>query len=374
MTVDTTGGGGAAVVPYSGDYGDVGLEDIGASDVVIPRLSIRHKDATFRDNLSNAEYPKLTVILLGLVKQRIFWKRETDDGDKPLCKSPDHDNGFPNVSDEVPADKRFPWAKSNFNQADFPPEQGINGLVTLPCSSCVFQQWDKGDWKVPPCAEQHTYPLLYNHDPEDPTAWTPALLSFSKTGIKPSRTYISSFAQAKVPMFTVMTELTLTQQSRGSVEYCTPNFKRLGGTDRSEWGEYADQYRSIRDFIRSAPRRQDEDDEAGITVSSNVNTPPTPAPASAAAPAAAPASSPGSAPAAAPTAPAAPAPAQQSAAAPAQPASAPAPAPAVATPAPSESTAAASPSPSAPPAAEPTAPAAPAPAAPATDDPDGLPF
>jgi hypothetical protein len=301
MTVDTTGGG--AVVPYDPDmYGDVGLEDVGAADVVIPRLSINHLDGTFKDNLSKAEYPKLKVILLGLVKQRIMWKSEVEDGDKPLCKSPDFEHGFPNVRADATPDKRFPWDESNFNHADFPPEKGINDLTTLPCNNCVFKEWgtDKnGKSTPPPCTEQHTYPLLFSSD--DGESYSPALLSLQRTGIKPSRQYISSFAQSKTPMFTVFTELSLTQQSRGTVRYAVPNLRRQEATDREMWREYADQYRTIRDFVRAAPRKRDEegDDTAVVVPTPNVNTGPTAAATAPAAPAAssAPASTPASAPA-----------------------------------------------------------------------------
>jgi hypothetical protein len=279
MTVATTGDGGA-VVPYDPDqFGDVGLEDVGVSDVVIPRLRIVHDEAVFEDNLSKAKFDTLKVILLGLVKQRIFWHDEVDDGDVPVCKSPDFEHGFPNLDEQTKPDKRFPIAKSNFNLADFPAggPNSIGGHVTLPCSTCIFKEWEKGDWKVPPCTEQHTFPLLYT--PDDGETWTPALLSLQKTGIKPSRQYISSFAQSKTPMFTVFTELKLTPQSRGNVKYAVPTLKRLEQTEKDLWGHYADQYRGIRDFVRQPPRRDEDEAEGAAAV-------PTEAPAaSAAAPA-----------------------------------------------------------------------------------------
>lgn len=335
MTVDTTGGG--SVVPYDEDLANVGLEDIGVGDVVIPRLQIDHVNGLFRDNLSKSEFKTLKVVLLGLVKQRVMFYDDLEDGDKPQCKSPDFEHGFPNMNLDGKSRKEthFPWAKANFDPANFQAEQGLNGLVTLPCSTCVFKEWDKGDWKNPPCAEQHTYPLLYS--PDEGESWVPALFTVQKTGIKPSRTYISSFAQSKTPTFTVHTELSLQQFSRGTVTYAVPIFRRQEPTDRNSWGEYAAQYRSIRDFIRQPPRRQDEED-APAAPESNVNE----APSSAAMPDSTPAP-------AAPAAPAAPP------APPAQPA-------APATPAP------------APAAAQPVPAAAPAAAAPAASDDDELPF
>jgi hypothetical protein len=319
---------GSSVVPYDPEaFGDVGLEDVGATDVVIPRLRIVHAEGVFEDNLSKQKFDKLTVVLLGLVKQRMMWHSDVEDDDKPQCKSPDFEHGFPTMNPErvKRRENLFPWDKSNFEPEQFPPggPTSINGLVTLPCSSCIFQQWDKGDWKTPPCAEQHTYPLLYTPDEGD--SWTPALLSLQKTGIKPSRQYLSSFAASKQPMFTVFTELSLTLQSRGQVKYSTPNLKRLGQTEREMWGEYADRYRAIREFVRTPPRPEEDDDATAVD----------PTPASTAAAPASVASSPSStapavpaatsaspAPDASASAPAAPAPEQPSAAA--SPASSPA--------------------------------------------------
>lgn len=312
MTVAPTGGG--AVVGYDPDE-NIGLEDVGVGDVVMPRLSIVHDGALFRDNQSKQEYPELETIILGLIKQRVYFHPEVEDGDKPMCKSSDFEHGFPNVSEDTKREKRFPWEKSNFNPADFPPNPSFNNLVTLPCASCIFKDWDKGDWKAPPCAEQHTYALLYNSTPDatsfEEKTWQPALVSFQKTGIKPSRTYLSAFAQSKTPMFTVFTTLGLTQQSRGAVKYSVPTFRKGGPTDRNSWGEWAEQYRQVRSFVRQPPRNEDDDyveAEAPVT-SNNENVAPATAPAqpSTPAPAAQPAAAPAAA--AAPAQPATPAPA-----------------------------------------------------------------
>lgn len=287
MTVDTTGG--SAVEPWnSEEFGDVGLEDVGVGDVVIPRLSIVHDEAVFKNNLTGETHDTLTVVLLGLVKQRIFWADDIDEGDKPLCKSPDFAHGFPQMRTDIPADKQFPWAESNFDPANFPAEKGINGHVTLPCDSCVFAQWGKdsaGKNTPPPCNEQHTYPLLIvGEDGET----QPALLTVQKTGIKPSRTYISGFASSKTPFFTQYTQLSLDLQKRGSVKFSVPQFRRAGGTDRAWWAEYADQFRSIRSFIREAPRPAEGTEDAEPAPSNNENTapaaPPTPPKAPAAPP------------------------------------------------------------------------------------------
>lgn len=281
MTVDVPGNDGT-VQPYDpNNLAGLGLEDIGASDITLPRIQINHKQGTFKNNLSGEEFPVLRAVILGVVKQRIMWDKVVDEGDKPQCKSPDFGSGFPNMGldGKTPAAKQFPWAKSNFNPEDFPAERGENGLVTLPCASCIFKEWDKGDWKQPPCSEQHTYPLLYQ---TEDGGLMPALFSVQKTGIKPSRTYLNVFIQSKQPMFTCFTEVTLTQQSRGTVDFSVPRFIKKEPTDQTTWGEFGQQYVSIREFIRQPPRRQDEEGDEPTTPSDNTNTAPTPTPAPAA--------------------------------------------------------------------------------------------
>jgi len=279
MTVDTTGNGGG-VAPYDPtNLEGLGLEDVGATDITLPRIQIDHPNGVFKNNLSGETFDTMRCVILGVVKQRIMWDKTVDDGDKPLCKSPDFEHGFPNMGldGKTPANKQFPWAKSNFNPADFPAEQGENGLVTLPCQSCIFKEWEKGDWKQPPCSEQHTYPLMYQ---TEDGGFMPALFSVQKTGIRPSRTYLNVFVQSHKPMFTVYTEIALNQQSRGTVMFSVPVFRKKEPTEETTWGEFAQQYRGIREFIRQAPRRQDE--EEGAEASDNTNTgpvTPTPAPA-----------------------------------------------------------------------------------------------
>lgn len=233
---------------------DLGLGDIKASELTIPRLEIMHAEGRFRDRNSKAEFETLTAVMLGVVKQRIMWDKEVDDGDQPQCKSPDFDNGFPQLRTDIPKDKQFPWAKSNFNPADYPP--GPDGLIRLPCEKCVFQEWNVNGWKNPPCAEQFTFPLLYDTGDGE---MSPAILTLQRSAAKACKQYITAFKGARQPMFTVNTQLSLTLNSRGKVVYSTPTFKRLGPTDSSYWSEYADNYRSIREFLRQAPRPRDEE-------------------------------------------------------------------------------------------------------------------
>jgi hypothetical protein len=257
MTVVPSSGGLAIPVPEE----DYGLEDFDpTTDAIMPRLQIDHKEALFVDNLSGQKFSELDVILLGLVKQRIMWADEVEDGEGPLCKSFNYTEGHPSPD--------FPWEKSKFDKASYPDD------AVLPCANCYLKEWGSAlNGKTPWCSEQHTFPLLM----QLAGGWAPALFTTQRTGIKPSKTYLTSFSRTKTPLYTVITKLSLQAYKRGTVDYAVPVFVQKEATESSEWPFYAQQYRSIRSFISTRPSR--DDDEAAA--------PAAPAVATAAAPAAA---------------------------------------------------------------------------------------
>src|SRR5690606_15412571 len=143
---------------------ETGLEDFGMEDAVIPRLKIVHKEGVFEDSLSGEKFETISLVILGLVKQRILWHQTVDDGDMPMCRSANHDTGFPNLSDDQPKEKRFPWEKSGFRPEDYQDE---DGNFRLPCSGCNLKEWKSHpDGKRPYCSEQFTLPVLYSDNPD----------------------------------------------------------------------------------------------------------------------------------------------------------------------------------------------------------------
>lgn len=236
---------------------ETGLEDFDMTDAVIPRLTIVHKEGEFKDSLSNEQFPKLTVIILGLVKQRVLWHPDLDDGDWPMCRSANFEVGMPNMSDDQPKDKRFPWDRSGFNSADYEPDE--EGKVRLPCAGCALKEWKSHpDGKRPYCTEQWTLPILY--DPREDDNWVPAIVTFQKTGLKPLKSYITSFARSRQPAFTAVTEITLDQLKKGGTEYSVPAFKRVGDTEDSNWRDYSVNFRTMRDFLTAEPGSRDENE------------------------------------------------------------------------------------------------------------------
>ena len=249
-----------------------GLEDFDADDMVMPKLTIEHAEGVFVDSLSGERFPTLEVVLLGLVKQRILWPVDVAaEVEAPMCKSYNFLEGRPDPANPT----RFPWKASGFNMADY--VDGENPPVVT-CDGCKLKEWGsnpKGD--TPWCSEQHTFALLL---PIANGGWSPAVLTLQRTGLKPSKAYMTSFARSQSPLFVTTTKMGLTVQKRGTVTFSVPTFARGTATDETEHAGYAVQYRRIREFI-ATPRAVEA--EEGTPVAAPAPAPK--APAAAAAPA-----------------------------------------------------------------------------------------
>lgn len=226
---------------------DTGLEDFDTTDMVMPRLSIVQDEAEFEDNLTGERHRTIRAVMLGLIKGRILWDGEVNDGDKPLCKSYNFKEGVPNLA-------TFPLEKSGF---DALPTAG----GTLPCNSCDLKEWGSHPTReIPWCSEQHTFPLLMEVGEAGSGDFSaPAILTVQRSAIKSSKSYLTGFSRTNTPAFTVVTEITLDPQRKGGVKYAVPKFKKVGTTAQSDWRDYAEQYRSIREYIQT-PREADVDD------------------------------------------------------------------------------------------------------------------
>lgn len=248
-----------SIVPSSGTGiaavdDDDGLGDFDESEVVIPRLNIKHDGAVFVDSLTNEESNPITVVLLGLVKQRTLWPPEMQETpEAPLCRSYDAVEGHPG--------EKFPWKATPGFQA---PVVGAEPPC-LSCGSCPLKEWGsqpKGDPKSPPwCNEQFVFPLLMQPTPGN---WAPALLTIQRSSLTAAKAYVSGFKRSKRPMFTALTTLTLNQLKRGTVSYSTVTFTKSADTDETQWAESAHTFRSIRDFIKTPRADQPTEEEAPV--------------------------------------------------------------------------------------------------------------
>lgn len=245
-----------------------GLEDLDASDIQIPRITILHKEALFKDNLSGETFKEFNAVFLGLVKQRVMWDKTVNDGDKPMCKSNDHSHGYPNVDDNTPKTKQFPWGQSNFDPSQYAGKQPV-----LPCEACVFKEWGQ-ERTAPPCSELFTFPIQY--DSSGDGAYSLGLITIQRTSIKPAKALMTSFLQRKQPMFTGMVRVSLQIQSRGGNQYCVLVFTRNGPTNQASWDEYAQTFRGVRAGITQPPVSYSNSDQGVNEPSSNVNTAPAP--------------------------------------------------------------------------------------------------
>ena len=234
------------------DYENLGLEDFDPNQLSAPRIKIIHKDGVFMNTLTKEIFPHLDAIMLGLLKQRVYFGGEVSTDSEPFCKSPDGVTGFPNMNTYKPQ-FNFPWQASGFDPST--AETNDAGQVVLPCAACPFAQWVNRT--PPPCAEQFTIPLIYNDSP-DPQVWSDAMgiVSFQKSSMKPVSQYVSDFAQRRMPLFTAMTRISLTPQTRGSVVYAVPQFQKMQQLDMALFPKFAETFKMLRDYLRKPPRPQ----------------------------------------------------------------------------------------------------------------------
>lgn len=277
MTVAVTDSSGS-LEPYN-EYRGLGLEDVKVTDLSVPRIYIKGDTATFEHSATKSDLGSfLYVVLLAQVKQRVMWHKDVSEEYKsPQCKSTDFEHGWPNQDPKAPGDRLFPWAESTFN-ADagkkglYLPELSADaGLAALPCESCIFKEWKDGKTR---CKEQHTYPLYYL---DANGQYQPAILTIQGSGIKNSRQYTNTFATKGRPLFTAQTLIQLESARRGSVDYAIPNFSLYQDTDPGMFDEWAEQTRTMMQYLRRPPRTASDADnktEVPVPASTNVNAGP----------------------------------------------------------------------------------------------------
>lgn len=244
------------------EWDDTGLEDFDSTRISMPRLSIEHPDGMFKNSQTTETFGKIRGVFLGMVKQRAMFHGEMPKEGKlgPQCKSSDAETGYPTMKGK-PEDL-FPWSEVAFKPADL--EKDEFGRPTIKCSACPFAQWDNK--KPPRCAERHAYPVLFSSD----EGWTPGdempnrgIVSFQKSGIKPSIQFLTVFKNQKAPVYSQYAEISLQREKRGSVVYSVPVFKRLGATDREVWPEFSADLKGVREFLRQPPRPGEDEESSG---------------------------------------------------------------------------------------------------------------
>lgn len=249
-------------VAQMSDYA-TGLEDLDPGEMGVPRISVIHKEGIFKENTSGEQFAVIRGIVLGLIKQRVMWAPDVEDMSKakPLCKSNDAAVGYPRV-DGGP-DENFPWGDSGLNPDAMPRDEA--GKVTIACEACPFTQWGKNPKTgkpVPPiCKERYTLPVMYSTDEN----WKPGqpllsagIVAFQGSGVKPTRGFLGLFARSRLPVYSSYAEITLNLMKRGAVDYSVPEFKRLSSIPQEDWADLSEEYRNIRDHLRTPPRSNDD--------------------------------------------------------------------------------------------------------------------
>jgi hypothetical protein len=233
-----------------------GLEDFDTSDLRMPRLSIDHDKGVFVDSLSGLELPEIHIIPLGMVKQRVLWKPNIEEGESnPLCRSTDFHTGYPTTTMRDPLEN-FPWGAVGLRITDITPNS--EGRLTLPCDACRLKEWKSHpDGKKTWCTEQHAIPLLYSEPGVKP--YMTALFTTQRSSLRGSQTLFASIVRRQLPAFAVYAAVSLQSNQRGRNIYYTPLFKEIGLTDQSEWPVFSDTYRSVRSYLQQTPPLKDAD-------------------------------------------------------------------------------------------------------------------
>lgn len=248
-----------------------GLEDFDESDLRLPRLSIDHENGGFIDSLNPENVmPKIQVIPLGLVKQRIMWPAlMVDDGDdsNPMCKSVDHKIGYPNIT-STEQRELFPWSASGWEPNQFPRDE--HGRITLPCDSCRFKEWKSHpDGKKTWCSEQHAIILLYApYDDDEGFHQEPSMLALftaQRSSINASKGFFAGMFRQQLPAFAFVARWSLRKEQRGKNTYYTPLMTITGKTDQADWPGYSAPYVEVRSFITQPPRVRDDQQQAMVS-------------------------------------------------------------------------------------------------------------
>jgi hypothetical protein len=239
------------LMPWEEQGADFGVE-MNQDEVSLPRLKIIGREGVF-ENAASEQFTALDAVILGSLRARVMWFPEVEEGDSvPMCRSRDGVLGLPNVSDDTPPRKQFPFKDSTFERSDM---GDLDGVPTLPCEECKFKEWNNATNKPGMCAEQAVLPLLYKDGMDN---WQPGVLTLQRSGLKNTKRYVSQFAASRVPMFTVHTRIELDRMKRGDVDYAVPRFLRKEATDRSMWPEYWNMFTDARTILRTIRKPAEE--------------------------------------------------------------------------------------------------------------------
>lgn len=148
------------------------------------------------DDLTGEVKDHFTGVILAYPPSRQFWIKSLNDGGDggpPDCRS--FDMAAPDPSSPEPQAKA--------------------------CATCPHSQWrtdDGGDRVPPPCSESVN---VIAHDNEDDVfVW----LRFSRTALRPFKNYVSALASRRLPLFAVVTNITLEKKKNGALEWLVPVF------------------------------------------------------------------------------------------------------------------------------------------------------
>ncbi len=242
-----------------------GLEDLDDSDRTLPIYRASARDGGYVDPNTKEVFASFNAILLGVVKQRSLWPTEmSEEGEGPICRSSEHKTGIPDADKFLATDTSnvTPVSVSGFAAEQVRAAAAENG-TPLSCADCGLAAWDSHPKSGAPwCTEQYTLPFLRI---DDEGQAHPGIITFQRTGLKAVKSYLDGFRNAKKPLYTAITCVTANMNTRGSNDWLTPSFKRIGDSDHSLRPQYSEMLSSVSGFLRTPRRpRNAETAESGL--------------------------------------------------------------------------------------------------------------
>jgi len=224
-------------------FGAGALDNLGASDLVIPRFkliqntSVKGTPGKFMTNLSEEEFDNLDVTILNITNFRTMFPTPYNAGDRPLCRS---NNG---------KEKSDP-----------------NGVGSGDCARCQYAVWGRdtnGASRPPQCGAGYTILAIAEDG-------TPCLFSIKGASIKPAKSFFTRMKTRRTAPFAYRTIISSKQEVSTRGRYYTFNFEFGPIHTEAEIRSAAEQYLALMPVMNSdAAMDMGTDDETGGQNNSN---------------------------------------------------------------------------------------------------------
>ena len=208
------------------------------------RIYIDHKQGGFKFSGDHEPVDKVSIVPLGLVKQRRLWL-EKDNGAKCGCKSPDASNGRPTHI--------FPEDTYRLTHPTIDVKEQMPA-----CETCPFAKWDARPYK---CQEKWYVPVLmwesvFSHHDNGAEVFqryldnTVYIMEFSQSAIKHLREWFKKMLGEGRKPWEITSDISTKKLINGNSTFMIPVMKDVVDTGAGLDDEYYVQlFREVRDML-----------------------------------------------------------------------------------------------------------------------------